>query len=385
MKPNESYTLVGNEEQLQTLLCELSLYDMAAVDTEADSMHHYHTRLCLIQITLGESNWLLDPLLPLDLSPIFETRAMQTILVHGSDYDLRLLKSRYDYSPKMVFDTMIAAKLLGKQKLGLSNLVEEYFGIVLKKDNQKADWTIRPLPQDMTDYAIHDTIYLHELAAKLGEELLLCGRFFWFVETCLQLIDHAKEQHIAKEEPWRISGSKHLAPRCLNLLKFIWEWREREAKNLDRPPYKVLHSDLMLSIVRSVSASFPELDWTILPRLPRNFVGERLESFQNMLLEALASPVENWPKPSPKTPPPEHAPNADLLAALKFYRDEKAKELSIDPAMIANRNQLIVLSLAYLPTWEARYQKAKLMQWQQTLWNEILRDHLTTNEENVSP
>ena len=110
---NEKYILVDNEESLADLLADLEQYDMAAVDTEADSMPHYVARLCLIQITIGEHHYIVDPLCDTDISPLFKTRAMQTVIFHGADYDLRLLWQTYGFSPKNIFDTMLAAKFLG--------------------------------------------------------------------------------------------------------------------------------------------------------------------------------------------------------------------------------------------------------------------------------
>lgn len=375
MNPEKNYTLVDSEAALADLLQILELYDMAAVDTEADSMHHYEARLCLIQITVGDTNWLLDPLADLDITPVFKTGAMQVMLFHGADYDLRLLYQKYKFSPRVVFDTMIAAKLLGKEKLGLANLVEEYFGITLSKDNQKADWTIRPLPEDMTDYAVHDTIYLHELVARLGEELIAAGRFLWHAELCCQLIEHAKIKHEPPQDPWRISGAHHLPPRSLNLLKAVWYWREHEAEVLDRPPYKVMAPDLMLAVVRHVSSSFPEVDFEHMPRLPRNFIGERYDSFKEMLETAVQVPVEEWPHAEPKVPPPTTLPDSDLLNAMRFWRDEKAMELGLESSMLANRNQLVELAMPH-DSWEARYDGAHLMCWQKNLWNEIVRKNV---------
>lgn len=373
---NMNYTVVDSKESLRQLLDCLDLYDMAAVDTEADSMHHYKTRLCLIQITVGDSNWLLDPLADLDISDVFKSKAMQIILLHGADYDLRLLYQNYGYLPRIVFDTMLAAKILGKPNLGLSNLVEEYFGEKLKKDNQKADWTLRPLPEDMKDYAVHDTIYLHELSAKLGEELIACGRMLWHAEYCAQLIEHAKKLPPLKEEPWRISGSRHLPPRSLNLLRAIYEWREKEAERLDKPTYKVLPPDLMLAVVRGASSMFPEVDLNRLPRLPRRLYGESLDSFEETLRQAMSIPVEKWPKIEPRSPAPSVVPDADLLLAMKYWRDKKAEELSMDPAMLGNKNQLILLSMPNKNSWEERYDDASLMVWQRVIWNEILQENV---------
>ena len=189
---DEKYILVDSEESLANLLADLELYEMAAVDTEADSMYHYTTRLCLIQITIGEHHYIVDPLCGLDLAPLFKARAMQTLIFHGADYDLRLLWQTYGFSPKHIFDTMLAAKILGEDRLGLADLVREYFGEELKKENQRADWTTRPLPLEMCEYAIHDTFYLHELCAILVEKLQAAGRMEWLTEQCDALIEHAK-------------------------------------------------------------------------------------------------------------------------------------------------------------------------------------------------
>lgn len=376
MSSEHTYTLVNNDFSLQSLLHELQFYDIAAVDTEADPMFHYAVSLCLIQITIGDTHWLVDPLADIDLSPIFETKAMQHIILHGADYDLRLLWQRYGYSPKSVFDTMFAAKFLGEEKLGLADLVHKYFNKSLEKGNQKADWTKRPLPEDMCEYAMYDTLFLHELCALLGEQLLEKKRFSWLTETCSELLEHAKIKAPPKKEPWRMNGSSRLSSKSLNLLKFLWEWREKEAEEMDRPPYKVLSPDLMFLIVKQLSA-LSSFDPEQLPKLPRNFSGNRLENFYEMLKNAFDEPAEKWPAMYSRPAPPLITPNAELLEILKAWRDEKATLLNIDPSMLANRVQLIILATPEKNTWEERFEKAHFMVWQKNIWNEILQQNLS--------
>lgn len=378
MIQDEKYILVDSEESLANLLADLELYDMAAVDTEADSMYHYSARLCLIQITIGEHHYIVDPLCGVDITPLFKARAMQTLIFHGADYDLRLLWQTYQFSPKHIFDTMLAAKLLGEEHLGLADLVREYFGDELKKENQRADWTTRPLPLEMCEYAIHDTFYLHELCAILVEKLQAVGRMCWLNEQCDALIEHSRHPAPPKKDPWRITGSSIYSPCSLNILKHLWEWREKQAEELDRPPYKVMPAELMLAIVRNVQATFPEIDEKRLPKLPRNFKGDRHDSFMAMLKEAIETPEEDWPAKLPKAPPPPVVPNADLLLSLKMWRDEKAEALKIDPSMLANKSQLIWLAAPGAMPWEERYDEAHLMKWQRNIWNEILQEKLPT-------
>lgn len=375
MSSEHQYTLVDNDSSLQSLLQELEFYDMAAVDTEADPMFHYAVSLCLIQITIGDTHWLVDPLAGIDLSPIFKTKAMQNIILHGADYDLRLLWQRYHYSPRSVFDTMLAAKFVGEEKLGLADLVYKYFQQSLEKGNQKADWTKRPLPEDMCCYAMHDTTYLHELCALLGEQLLEKKRFSWLTETCSELIEHAKIKAPLKKDPWRMNGSSRLSAKSLNILKHLWEWREKEAEEMDRPPYKVLSPDLMFMIVKQLS-SLSTFDAKALPKLPRNFSGKRIESFYAMLKNAFQEPVENWPEVYSRPAPPLIPPNAELLEFLKSWRDEKASSLSIDPSMLANRIQLIALATPGTTSWEERFDNAHFMVWQKNIWIDILQQNL---------
>lgn len=380
MLKDENYILVDSEESLAGLLQDLELYDMAAVDTEADSMHHYASKLCLIQITIGEHHYIVDPLCGLDISPLFKAKAMQTLIFHGADYDLRLLWQTFGFSPKKIFDTMLASKFLGEEHLGLADLVRKYFGDELKKENQRADWSIRPLPLEMCEYAIHDTFYLHELCAILAEKLQNVGRLQWLMEQCDALIEHSKEQGHVKKDPWRIPGSNALPPQGLNILKYVWEWREKEAEALDRPPYKVMPAELILSIVRHVMRDFPELKLERLPKLPRNFRETRLDSFLAMLQQAIDTPESEWPAKLPRSAPPAVIPHSELLAALKIWRDEKAVELNLDNSLVANKNQLVWLGVPGDTPWETRYENAHLLGWQKIVWTQILQEHLDKAE-----
>ncbi len=374
---NDPYILVADKNSLESLIEDLSHYEIAAVDTEADSMYHYSVRLCLVQITIGEHHYIVDPLAPFDIRPIFKTRAMNNIILHGADYDLRMLWHRFRFSPKHVFDTMLAAKFLGESALGYASLVQKYFNVTLPKDNQKSDWTVRPLPTDMCEYAIHDTFYLHELCAILGEKLQEQKKFGWLFETCDDLIEKARQQKPEDPDRWRISGSFRLSPRSLNILKAVWTWREHEAEKLDRPPYKVFGNELMLAIVRSASYSFPNVREDFLPKLPRNFVGERKVSFFEMLKRAMRIPEDEWPEASHRGKHPLVSPSGELIDSLKEWRNERAAELNFDEAMLANRSQLIALATPIGETWEDRYDAAHLLNWQRSVWNDILSKKLT--------
>ena len=146
-----------------------------AIDTEADSLHCYFEKVCLIQISGGAEHVLIDPLAEIDLQPLYDLICSRRLVFHGADYDLRLLRRTGKFEPLDLFDTMIAARLVGKTAFGLAALVKEYFGIELSKASQKANWAIRPLPQEMREYAMNDTRYLLEIADILEADLRRMG------------------------------------------------------------------------------------------------------------------------------------------------------------------------------------------------------------------
>ena len=162
-----SYTFVDNASGLRPLLDDVESADDVALDTEADSLHHYQEKICLIQLSVDGRHWIVDPLAGLDLTPLLALLEGRELLIHGCDYDLRLLFRSYQMRPSRVFDTMLAAQLLGREQIGLAALVETACGVALSKHGQRADWSRRPLTENLLDYAKDDTRYLHPLAAAL--------------------------------------------------------------------------------------------------------------------------------------------------------------------------------------------------------------------------
>jgi hypothetical protein len=162
--------------QLEAQPCQLACIGFhsqqrIALDTEADSLHCYFEKVCLIQLSSTKGHWLVDPLANLDLQSLFDVVCSRRLVLHGADYDLRLLRRIGNFEPTDLFDTMIAARLVGKAGLGLAALVKEFFGVELSKASQKANWAIRPLPPEMIEYAHNDTRYLFEISDHLEADL----------------------------------------------------------------------------------------------------------------------------------------------------------------------------------------------------------------------
>src|SRR6267143_2623131 len=163
--------LIANAAGVAELVSLLEPHHRVAIDTEADSLHCYHEKLCLLQISIPEHDVIVDPLADVDLAPLRDALAGKEIVLHGADYDLRLLRRNLNFVPQRMFDTALAVRLIGIREFSLAALVQRYFGIELAKGSQKANWAQRPLPARMAEYAVNDTRYLLPMAERLEAEL----------------------------------------------------------------------------------------------------------------------------------------------------------------------------------------------------------------------
>src|SRR6266404_1039074 len=239
--------MIQTDSQLAELLPKLTAFDRVAVDTEADSLHCYFEKLCLIQLSFPGHDYLVDPLAKVDLGPLADALARKEIVLQGADFDLRLLRRSLGFAATRIFDTVIAARLLGIRSFSLAALVESFFGVTLAKGSQKANWAQRPLPKHMAEYAINDTRYLLPLAEKLEGGLRERGRLEWFRQSCERGLEQAAVQRPRDdEEVWRISGAGKLGGRACAVLRELWLWRDKEAQAADRPAFHVLENHQLL-------------------------------------------------------------------------------------------------------------------------------------------
>jgi ribonuclease D len=340
------FTYVDTQEGLASLIDHLQGQSLIAIDTEADNLHHYETRVCLIQVSAGGRQFIVDPLAGIDLAPLFTLLAQKTLLMHGSDYDLRLLWDLTRFRPVEVFDTMLAAQLIGRERIGLASLLEDYLGIHHPKDSQKADWSRRPLPAKMLNYAAGDVAHLFDIHRILTDEMTRLGRLDWHRQKCQWQIEVATvgfpEENV---HAWRIGPSRGMPPRALAALHELWHWREAEAKRLDRPPFKVMSNDYLAKLAYSVADGTHRETYERLPNGLRRGPSRGL-------LEALERGLELDPKTLPRRDPQGRRPDpldAEELARqdrIKSHRDKVAHELKIDATLIASRSQIAQLCRA---------------------------------------
>lgn len=219
----------------------------SCLDTEADSLHHYQEKLCLIQLAFDDEYALVDPLAVEDISPLIAALDQGEVWFHGADYDLTLLRRTYGWVPARVRDTQIAARLTGSRQFGLAALVENFFQHKLSKASQKADWSRRPLSATMLHYAVDDVRYLLALGDLLLKLLREKNRISWFEQSCEALrSDVTGRSTQPKENPWRVQGSGRLHARGLALLKSLWEWREGVAQERDVPCFRIMSNKQLM-------------------------------------------------------------------------------------------------------------------------------------------
>jgi ribonuclease D len=322
--------VISKPEQVGELISHIDRQDRVAVDTEADSLHCYREKLCLLQVSLPEGDFLIDPLVANDLTGFANVLSGKEIVLHGADYDLRLLRRALDFRPTRLFDTVIAARLVGMREFSYAALVEKYFGIQLAKGSQKANWAVRPLSTKMEEYARNDTHYLLALAEKLEKQLIERNRLGWLKQSCERAIASAGfDRERDTEEIWRIRGSGLIRGREAAVLRALWYWRDGEAQRFDRPSFHILRNDQLLETARAAArGEIPQF---------RHFSERRARDFRATIDEALALKEEDWPETQKRRGERPTREMERAAEAMRKQRDQAAHELKIEPSFIAPR------------------------------------------------
>ncbi len=355
------FRLIDQHGQLGPLLEALDRVEEISVDTEADNMFHYRVRVCLLQFLVGGEIFLVDALAPLDLKPLWSRLAQKHLVMHGSDFDLRLLHDVCRFRAKSLFDTMLAAQLLGRKRIGLASLLEEHFGVKLDKESQRANWSRRPLTAKLLDYAALDVWHLPALRDLLRRELSKLGRMPWLEQQCEAQIRAGSEGFApADDNDWRIGKSERLRGRSLAVLYAVWHWRQQQAERLDTPPFKVCSNELLLKM--AAAAEETPSEEAILATV---HLGKRHGRLLPSLAAAVRAGLARDPHSLPRRPgrDPNHVPltQAEIgrLERIKEDRDKIAAKLGIEPTLIANRAQLAQIARApaqidaFLLRWQA--------------------------------
>ncbi|MFW5713481.1 MAG: ribonuclease D [Brevefilum sp.] len=333
---NTELVWVDQPQKLLEVTDELAAQDILAVDTESNSLYVYQEQVCLIQFSTREKDILIDALALPDLSslgPIFSSDKILKVF-HAAEYDLICLFRDYGFKFNFLFDTMIAARTLGYQKIGYGSLLEQHFDIHMKKKYQRANWGQRPLKQEMLKYARLDSHYLIPLQAILRRELEGSGRWELALEDFRRLTQNIEDTtETTEKDYWKLRGARDLNPREAAILKSVYQFRESKAKEKNRPSFKIMSHQAVVEIAENAPRNREEL-------LSLSALSSRLaKRYAKGLVEA----VQEGKKAPPEYPPHHERPSKDVLDridALREWRKLTGRDLNVPSDVILPRDVL---------------------------------------------
>ena len=346
------------------LTAEIAGTRETALDTEGASFHRFIDRIYLLQLSTRDRHAVIDPLpigRPEGLGALLESPDVEVVF-HDADYDLRLLQQDYGWRIRHIFDTRIAAQLLGYTAFGLAALLERFFDVKLDKKHQRADWSMRPLTADMLDYAAQDTRFLLELKDKMSAELERMGRMTWAREE-FGLLEGTRW---ADEEPGmsflKLKGARDLNRRELAVLRELVPWRDKVAGALDKATFRVLGNEQLLDITRTQPVSRDAL--AKIKGMPRGILDQRGGELLDAVKRALAVPESELPR-FPRAARWDRDPDFDArVSALKTARDEAARRLSLDSGVLCSRDRMEAVARRNPEKAEEVAEVTELRRWQ---------------------
>lgn len=329
--------MVEDPEALQRLVAALEAAPVIAIDTESNSMYAHRERVCLIQFSVLDSDWIVDPLAVEDLSslaPVLADPEKPTVL-HGADYDIRCLKRDYDFRIGGLFDTLIAAQMLGMTRIGLADLLIRFFGVEVDKQFQRHDWGRRPLLPEHLDYARGDTHFLIALRELLMRRLERADRVGHVVEECRIMEDlEPNDRPFDPDDAFRMKGTRSLDDTSMRVLRALFVLREKKAEKLDRPTFKVIPNHTLVDLAKLKPESDRDLGKVLSARsaIRRRWGNEILRAVQKGLEDD--STVERTKKKKPRRQPRKKGPRSRLTGrqadrateALKRWRNTLCDE-----------------------------------------------------------
>jgi ribonuclease D len=345
-------------------LTSIAATPIVALDTEGASFHRFVDRIYLLQLSTRDRSAVIDPLpigTPAGLTRLVEDKAVEVVF-HDADYDLRLLHQDYGWKVTNIFDTRVAAQLLGLRAFGLAALLERYFDIKLDKKHQRADWSMRPLTQDMLDYAALDTMYLLELRDRLKAELEAKERWEWAAEEFARLEGTQWAPEDADGAFLRVKGARDLTRRELALLRELVPWRDRVAREMDRSTFRVVSNDVLLDVARQAPATREAL--AAIKGMPRGMVESRGSEVLAAVRAGVAVPDAELPR-FPKPPRYDRDPDFDdKVSRLKAARDAAAARLELDPGVLCSRDRIEAVVRRHPRTIEELLEVPGMRRWQ---------------------
>lgn len=339
--PTSQPVWVNRPSGLEAMAQDLLRQPCVAVDTESNSLFAYREKVCLVQFSTGERDYLLDSLALRDLNSIAPLFADPTIekVFHAAEYDVICLRRDFGFTFANLFDTMMAARILGRPAVGLGSILEEEFGIVLDKRYQRANWGERPLKPALMAYARLDSHYLIALRQRMEMALKEAGRWEMALEDFARLCHTPVPQENHNHTCWRVAGGQEITPRQAAILESLCVFREERASTADLPPFKVLGNDALVAIALAAPADLPALDEleALSPRQRERFAAGLLQAVQR---GQEAKPLR---RPTSKRPDDRYLARLDRL---RNWRKSMGKEWGVESDVILPRDKMEALAQA---------------------------------------
>lgn len=350
--PPADFVWIDNKDALESFVATLPTSGgRIGMDLEADNMHCYQEKLCLLQVSGGDGAvGLIDPLSIDDLSPLtarlFDPAA--ELWMHGADFDIALMKAAFNEVPPMIWDTQIAAQICGVRRFGLAAITESVLGYKMSKGSQKEDWSRRPLTPKMLDYAALDAELMFPLSEHFKKLLNELGRWDWFEESCI-----AARANVLNRQPrdaddvWRVNGwGKVPKGRAQAYLRELWHWRDRESERRDRPHFKVVNNrdlvQLATKLGTSPKPSRKDLRW----RLSKKALSE----FSDLIDTVESMDAADYPKRPAVQRLAKDDSFDDRVAKLIDHRNKVAASYDLEPSLLSPRKTIELLALHENPS-----------------------------------
>jgi len=369
MKTAKDILYIDTAAELDSFCAMLNAADWIALDTEFLREKTYYPKLCLLQLATADRVACIDPLALEDLAPLLDVLFDEGIIkvMHSGRQDMEIFYHLTGKLPSPVFDTQIAALMLGyPEQIGYAKLVNDELGIELDKLHTRADWTLRPLTEDQIQYAADDVIYLVEIYQSLSAKLAALGRNDWLLEDFQRLTDAGWYSNPPEDAWQKVKGGNRLKGKSLSILQALATWRERKAQQKDRPKGWILRDDALIDISRHRPVSLDAL-----ARI-RGLSEGLVRNSGNKIIELVKDASGKTPIPYPDSIDkrtkltPDQNVLVDVMMALVRQSGEQN---SLNPAVLASRKQLEKLLLGD--------QDAELVQgWRKRLVGEQLLEFL---------
>ncbi|MGD8583897.1 MAG: HRDC domain-containing protein [Chloroflexota bacterium] len=332
------FEFVKNQASWSKCLAALKREPKLAIDLEANSLYAYRERVCLIQISIPEQDYIIDPVAGFDLQALGDIIANPAVekIFHAAEYDLILLKRQYGWRLNNLFDTMWATRILGKDRCGLANLLASYFEVKQNKKYQKANWCKRPLSPAQLAYAQADTHFLIALADQLEEELQAAGRMeeareIFAEQTLVQLPDNGFDP----DGFWSIGAVKNMTGRQRAIVKALYLYRDEQAQKQNRPPFKIFGDRTLTELAEAAPVTLDAL-----PPIYGMSSGQ-IRRYGRQLIriidEARQAPAPKRPRSNNKRPPDAVYNRYEKLYS---WRKQRARRRGVESDVIISRDAL---------------------------------------------